>query len=72
MLLSCRLDYGAPGARGQVQARVYSNAAARQLFNVGKPINGFPLEALLDNVPRGEGFSRSLNRSASPARQWRR
>ena len=30
---------------------VYSNAAARQLFNEGKPINGFPLEALLDNVP---------------------
>ncbi|MDJ0908113.1 MAG: ATP-binding protein [Woeseiaceae bacterium] len=34
---------------------VYSNAAARQLFNGGKPINGFPLEALLDNVPAAFG-----------------
>ncbi len=34
---------------------VYSNAAARQLFNEGKPINGFPLEALLDNVPSAFG-----------------
>lgn len=34
---------------------VYSNAAARQLFNEGRPINGFPLEALLDNVPTAFG-----------------